>query len=283
MDHGKTVRIYGEACTTPVEKGKRWLDYYREYQSGKAPSWKNTSTIQRILPIIHPTYPDCDNLLWSDQQRADLFIQEWKEYESSGTLPNLLILSLPNDHSAGTSPEWPTPSAMVADNDLALGRIIETISHSPYWDSTAIFVTEDDSQGGWDHLSPSRTIGLVISPYSNGQLVTSQYNQTSMVRTIEQILGIPPMNLIDATAIPLFDCFGKTKTAWKFKSLPSNIPLDQMNKPMARLKGMERKYARQSKKEVFEEVDGGEDEKMNQILWYHFKGVQTYPGAEIQH
>jgi hypothetical protein len=282
LDHGKTVRVYGEACTTPVTKGKKWIDYYRDYQSGKQPDWKNTSTIQRLLPIIHPTFPDCDNLLWSDQQRADLFLQEWKAYEASGQLPNLLMLSLPNDHSAGTSPDFPTPSAMVADNDLALGRILEAITHSPFWDSTVVFVTEDDSQGGWDHLSPYRTVGLVVSPYNQGGTITTRYNQTSVVRTIEQILGIPPMNFIDATAMPMYDCFGSTRTSNRFTALANNIPLDQMNKSMARLRGVERALARQSKKEVFEEVDGGEDEKMNRILWYHFKGKEAYPGETVQ-
>jgi hypothetical protein len=282
LDHGKTVRVYGEACTTPVTKGKKWIDYYRDYQSGKQPDWKNTNTIQRLLPIIHPTFPDCDNLLWSDQQRADLFLQEWKAFEASGQLPNLMILSLPNDHSAGTSPDFPTPSAMVADNDLALGRILEAITNSQFWDSTVVFVTEDDSQGGWDHLSPYRTVGLVVSPYNQSGTITTRYNQTSVVRTIEQILGIPPMNFIDATALPMYDCFGSTRTSNRFTALANNIPLDQMNKPMARLRGVDRAMARQSKKEVFEEVDGGEDEKMNRILWYHFKGKEAYPGETVQ-
>src|SRR5206468_8909253 len=96
------------------------------------------------------------------------------------------------------------------DNDLALGRIVEALSRSRFWDSTAIFVTEDDSQSGWDHVSAYRTVGFVISPYSHLQkTVHTNYNQTCIVRTIEQILGIPPMNIIDATALPLFDCFNK--------------------------------------------------------------------------
>ena len=143
--------------------------------------------------------------MFSDQLRADVFIDEWKRYEqeAADSLPDLMVLSLPDDHTAGTSPDFPTPRAMVADNDLALGRIIDVISHSRYWDSTVIFITEDDSQSGWDHISPYRTTGQVVSRYSAlGRAVHTNYNQTSMVRTIEQILGLPPMNSIDATALP---------------------------------------------------------------------------------
>ena len=115
-----------------------------------------------------------------------------------------MVLSLPDDHTAGTSPNFPTPQARVADNDLALGRIIDVITHSRFWDSTVVFITEDDSQSGWDHISPYRTTGQVVSRYSAlGKTVHTNYNQTSMVRTIEQILGLPPMNIIDATASPI--------------------------------------------------------------------------------
>ena len=119
-----------------------------------------------------------------------------------------MILALPADHTAGTAPGFPTPRAMVADNDLALGRIIEAVTKSRFWKNTVIFVTEDDSQAGWDHVSAYRTTGFVISPYSRLQkTVHTNYNQTCIVRTIEQILGIPPMNSIDATALPMFNCF----------------------------------------------------------------------------
>jgi hypothetical protein len=192
-------------------------------------------------------------------------------------MPNLMILSLPNDHSAGTSPSFPTPYSMVADNDLALGRIIEHITNSKYFDSTVIMITQDDSQGGWDHISGYRTVGVVVSAYSTGKLVTTNYNQTSMVRTIEQILGIPPMNVLDATATPMFDCFSPTKTVGAFKKLSNNIPLDQMNKPLSALKGREKKYALKSMNEVYNEVDGGEDDEMNEIIWFYTKGRKNYP------
>lgn len=277
LDHGKTVRIFGEACETEYNRSLKWQDLYKNYQSGISPDWHNLSTIARIRPIISKTYPDCDNIAFSDQQRADIFIEEWKQSEQNNTLPNLMVVSLPNDHSAGTSPEFPTPNAMVADNDLAVGRIIEMISKSKSWDSTVIFITQDDSQSGWDHISAYRTVGLVISPYSSGKLVTTMYNQTSMLRTIEQILGIPPMNVIDATASLMTDCFQPNKNGTAYTKLANNIPLDQMNRNLNALRGKERKMALQSQNEVFNEVDGGEDDTMNRILWYYAKGNARYP------
>ncbi len=121
-----------------------------------------------------------------------------------------MVMALPNDHTAGTSPQHPTPRAMAADNDVALGHIIAALSHSKFWQNTVVFVTEDDSQNGWDHVSAYRTVGMVISPYSRlGTVVSTDYNQTSMIRTIEQILGLPPMNIEDASAAPMFDVFTK--------------------------------------------------------------------------
>jgi YVTN family beta-propeller protein len=271
MDHGKKVRIYGEACTTIYDNNLKWLDLYRKYQAGEKPNWKNTSTIDNILPVISPEFPDNDNMVFSDQQRADIFIREWDEYEKGDSLPHLMIVSLPNDHSAGTSPNFPTPNAMVADNDLAVGRIIERISKSRYFDSTVILITQDDSQSGWDHISAYRTVGLVISAYPAEGVVTTNYNQTSMVRTIEQILGIPPMNILDATASPMVDCFSKTKNIRPYTALGNNVPLDEMNKPLSQLRGKDRKYAIKSMNELYNEVDGGRDDEMNEIIWHYVK------------
>ena len=280
LDHGKTVRMFGEACETEYDRKLKWADLYKRYKDGVQPDWHNETTIARIRPIIHPTYPDCDNIAFPDQQRADIFIKEWQQYEQDGALPNLLIMSLPNDHTAGTSPNFPTPNAMVADNDLAVGRIMETITKSKYWDSTVVFITEDDSQSGWDHISAYRTIGLVVSPYSTGKLVTANYNQTSILRTIEQILGVPPMNVIDATANLMTECFQPTKNTNPYTAVPNNISLNEMNADLKALRGEARKYAIQSQSEVFNEVDGGEDDKMNRIIWFYAKGNAPYPAKK---
>jgi hypothetical protein len=281
LDHGKKVRIYGEACLTHYDTKMNWIDIYNKYVNHEALDFKNTSTIARIRPVISPDYPDCDNINITDQIRADVFISEWKkiELEQGDNLPHLMVLSLPNDHTSGTSERFPSPRAMVADNDLALGRIIETITHSRFWDSTVVFVSEDDSQSGWDHISSYRTTCQVISPYSNlGKTIHTNYNQTSMVRTIEQILGIPPMNVMDATALPMFDCFTDKKRSYAYQFIPNNIPLNEMNKPVAELNGKAKYYAKLSARKVFKELDGGDDVMMNKILWFDAKGNIPYPG-----
>jgi YVTN family beta-propeller protein len=280
LDHGKSVRVFGEACETMYDTKLQWKELYEQYKGGIKPNWYNASTIARLRPIISTTFPDCDNMVFSDQQRADIFMQEWKQYEQGDSLPNLMILSLPNDHTAGTSPEFPTPDAMVADNDLALGRIVDMISKSKYWDSTVIFITQDDSQSGWDHVSAYRTVGLVVSPYSAGKLINTHFNQVSMLRTMEQILGIPPMNIMDATSRLMTDCFNTTKKSQVFNYLPNHIPLDKMNKPLQALSGKERKFAEISQREIFREVDGGEDDRMNRVIWHYTKGDVPYPGKK---
>ena len=280
LDHGKTVRVFGEACKTIYNSKLRWLDLYNKYVNKEFIELSNVTTIARLRPVISPRFPDCANESIPDQIRAEEFIKEFKliEQKSGDSLPNLMILSLPCDHTAGTAPGYPIPAAMVADNDLALGRIIETISNSRFRDSTVIFVTQDDSQSGWDHISPYRSPFLVISPYSVfNKTIHTNYNQTSAVRTIEQILGIPPMNIIDATSMPMFDCFSKQPVAYSYQLIQNRIPLNEMNKPLAQLKGKARYYALLSANSAFKEVDGGDDETMNAILWFNAKGNVKYP------
>ncbi len=282
LDHGKTVRIYGEACTTNVDKQLDWKQIYQLHEMNQPFDAKNVSTISRVRPILSAAYPGYDDARITDQLRADAFVKELKEYESrpGDEWPQLMVLSLPNDHTTGMSPGYPTPRAMVADNDLALGRIVEAISHSRFWDSTAIFVTEDDSQNGWDHISAYRTTGFVISPFSRLQrTVSTNYNQTSLVRTIEQILGIPPMNAMDGTALPMFDCFTDKKDTTAYTFIPNRTPLNEMNHPLAELRGRARKYARMSLENKQDEIDEGDDDIFNRILWWATKGSRHYPAV----
>src|SRR2546425_5202074 len=117
-------------------------------------------------------------------------------------------MDLPSNHTLKTNPPAPPPAAKVADNDLALGQIIEAISHSKFWKDTCIFAIEDDPQAGFDHVSSYRTTAYIASPYTRrGAVIHTGYNQTSLIRTIELMLGLPPMNQLDATATPMFDCF----------------------------------------------------------------------------
>ncbi|GAB2565602.1 hypothetical protein GCM10027190_13910 [Spirosoma areae] len=285
LDHGKTVRIYGEACTCEFDKKQyNWKNLYQSQQAGKPFSYTNTTTISRVRPILAMNFPGCDDETISDQMRADAFIKELNETAAnpSADLPNLMVMSLPNDHTAGTNPAFPTPRAMVADNDLAVGRIVDAVTHSRFAASTVIFITEDDSQAGWDHLSAYRTTGFVISPYSRLQkTIHTNYNQTSVVRTMEQILGLPPMNVIDATALPMFDCFtDKPDLSFAYKSLPNRIDLTEMNPSPAGLKGDALRFAKQSIRYGFDFIDRGHDDLLNRILWFTAKGKKRYP-AEL--
>ncbi len=280
LDHGKTVRIYGEACVPKWKGNTNWMDIYQLYKDKKTFEFENITTISRVKPIMSPTYPCYDGPKINDQLRADAFLKELKEYEAmpGDQWPQLVILALPADHTAGMRAGYPTPRAMVADNDLALGRIFEAISKSRFWDSTAVFVTEDDSQSGWDHVSGYRTTGLVLSPYSRLQTtVHVNYNQTCMVRTIEQILGIPPMNAIDATALPMFACFTGKFNNRPYTPLPNNIALDEMNKSPTALTGHAKRFALLSATPQFDHIDKGDDDLLNRILWFSVKGDEKYP------
>ena len=282
LDHGKTVRIYGEACTTNVAKDMDWTKIYHLFQDHQPFDAGNVTTISRVRPILSASFPGYDDPRITDQLRADAFIRELKEYEGrpGDEWPQLMVMSLPDDHTTGMSPGFPTPRAMVADNDLALGRIIEAVTHSRFWDSTAIFVTEDDSQSGWDHISAYRTTGFVISPYSRLQkTISTDYNQTSLLRTIEQILGIPPMNAMDATALPMFDCFTGSPDTSAYTAIPNRIQLDEMNHSLSELRGRSRHYARMSLDNKVDEIDEADDDVFNRILWYATKGAVKYPSA----
>jgi YVTN family beta-propeller protein len=279
-DHGKTVRIYGEACAPHYDTKLDWTTIYNNYNAGIPFTFYNTSTISRVRPMLCPTYPGSDELKITDQIRATAFIKELKDYEDKpgDALPNLMVMALSGDHTEGTRPGLPKPEAMVADNDLALGRIIEALSKSRFWKNTVIFITEDDSQAGWDHVSAYRTTGFVVSPYSRLQkTVSTNYNQTCIVRTIEQILGIPPMNIIDATALPMFNCFSDKPSDFPYQAVPNRIKINQINPKLAVLKGEALYYAKASSLPVFDHVDGGRDDLMNHILWFAAKGKKVYP------
>ncbi|HVX27680.1 MAG TPA: bifunctional YncE family protein/alkaline phosphatase family protein [Parafilimonas sp.] len=280
LDHGKSVRIYGEACIPVFDKSLLWKDIYQLYKDDKPFNFKNVTTISRVRPILSDTYPGYDGHAIADQLRAKAFIDDLHKYEKlpGDQLPALMVIALPADHTAGMSPNFPTPRAMVADNDLALGKIVQAVSSSRFWDSTVIFVTEDDSQNGWDHVSAYRTTGFVFSAYSvMNKTIHTNYNQTCMVRTIEQILGIPPMNIIDATALPMFDCFTNNKQSTSYNVIANKIPLDEMNRSVSELNGKAKQYAAASMQPQYDHIDGGDDNLLNRIIWYSTMGKKPYP------
>src|SRR5215469_6613303 len=220
------------------------------------------------------------NLNVPDVRRAAGFIKSLKQFETNGDFPNLAILWLANDHTSGTRYHSPTPEAQIADNDLAFGQIVDAVSHSPFWTNTCIFAVEDDPQAGWDHVSGYRTTAYVISAYTKRHTVVStQYNQTSLIRTMELMLGLPPMNQMVATATPMFDCFSSTPDYTPYDAVTNNVPLDEMNNNPNDISDAQlRKDALVSAKLPLEKEDQCPEDLFNHILWRAAKGSKTpYP------
>jgi YVTN family beta-propeller protein len=280
LSHGKSARIYGEASSPVMDEKLGWIDIYNKYKNGEKIDFSNSTTIEHVRKILSQTYPSFGNHKFSDAMRADALIKELNDFEASpgDQLPELMVVALPNDHTAGMRPGFPTPRAMVADNDAALGKIVEAFTKSRFWKNTVIFVVEDDSQAGWDHVSAYRTVCLVLSPYSRLRNVNhTYYIQPSLVRTIEQILGLPPMNIQDAIANPMINCFGTIPDTTLYKALPSNIPINEMSAPLTSLSGKALHFAKKSMLPEFEGVDSGNDDLLNRILWFAAKGNTDYP------
>ena len=281
LAHKKSIRNYGEFMAPKV----RWSDPARKgtppylacYRTWKGESqevvFESEPSVESIRPFSPTGYVGWEMSV-PDQFRADFILRELKEFEARGEFPQLTIICLPNDHTSGTSAGCPTPASCMADNDLALGRIVEGLSQSRFWKEMAILAIEDDPQAGWDHISGYRTTAYCISPYSKrGQTVSTQYNTTSLIRTIEQILGLPPMNQFDASATPMFDCFTDKADLTPFKSVPNRVPLDQMNpNPAAILDQLLKKDAILSASLNFREVDKAPEDVLNRILWRALKG-----------
>jgi YVTN family beta-propeller protein len=204
-----------------------------------------------------------------DTDNVDIFLKEFRQFEKNDSLPRFMIMSLGEDHTTGTKPGTFTPEACVASNDLALGRLVEAISHSKYWTSMAIFVIEDDAQDGPDHVDAHRTVGLVISPYTKRRFVDStQYSTVSMIRTLELILGLPPLSQYDAAARPMFASFTDRPDLTAYQASPARIALDSVNSKTA--------YgAARSARMDFSDYDRVDPAELNEILWRAVKGEKA--------
>jgi YVTN family beta-propeller protein len=292
LAHGRTVCDFGEFTSDkkqwkdPARKGKPgFLDCYRDFINGADEiALTDEPDIEALRPYIVTNTVGWD-LDVPDVFRAAQFIKELKQFEAAGNFPNFVIVWLPNDHTSATKFGSPTPTAQVADNDLAFGQIVEAVSHSRFWTNTCIFAIEDDPQSGWDHVSGYRTTAYVVSPYTKRrQVVSTQYNQTSLLRTMELMLGLPPMNQMDATATPMFDCFTNTPDFTAFTAVTNNVPLDEMNPPPKLISDPRlRKDAYVSAKLPLEKEDQCPEDLFNHILWRAMKGSQTpYPAWAVK-
>jgi YVTN family beta-propeller protein len=289
VESKKTLRNYGEFMMPRV----RWKDPKRggrpDFTACFA-AWKAGAGQGEVVfasaPAIESLRPfsPLDTVGWDmsvpDQFRADYVIRELADFEKRGEYPSLVIICLPNDHTSGTAKGCPTPEACMADNDLALGRIVEALSKSRFWPKMAIFVIEDDPQNGWDHVSGYRTTCYVASPYAKREVtVSTRYNTTSVLRTIGQILGMKPMNQFDASATPMFDCFTNVADLRPFTALPATVPLDRMNgDPKATLDPVLEAGAIASAAMNFDEIDRAPENALNRVLWHAMKGPNAaYP------
>lgn len=252
---GLTYRTYGE--------------YARRVSEGE----DVTASKPGLVGHVAPGY-----LGWGarDPENAAEFIREFDDYvaqydspDAEKRLPNFMVMCLPEDHTKGTRPGVPTPTAAVASNDYGLGLIVDRVSHSPYWKETAIFVIQDDSQDGPDHVDARRTIAQVISPYTKRRTVDSTlYTTSSMIRTIELLLGLPPMSQYDAAATPMYASLGDTADFTPFDHIAPSYDINEMNLKTA------------WGADISEQMDWTEfDEQpmfaLNEIVWKSVKGADS--------
>jgi len=246
---GKSLRVYGE---------------YGVFEKGSTRSQK-----KKIAPFTSAEYPAFDMSI-QDQRRADVWIADLQGFVKSGRMPALEILHLPNDHTAGAKPGMPTPRACMADNDLAVGRIVEALSKSPFWRSTAVFVLEDDAQAGPDHVDSHRSVLLVISPYSRAGVVHRFANTTDVLATIEEILGLGSLSQFDHFGRPLRELFTEKPDLSPYQALVPGVPLTETNPANG-------PAAKESALLDLRSPDSSPDELFNRILWRTLKGDAEMP------
>lgn len=212
-----------------------------------------------------------------DWERADVFINELKEFERTDSLPRFMVMSLGENHTEGTKPGAFTPKAKVASNDLGVGKIVEACSQSKFWKEMAIFIIEDDAQNGPDHVDAHRTPALVVSPYVRRHTVDSTfYTTTSLLRTMELMLGLPPLTEYDAASTPLYNTFTMQADYTPYKALPARIDLNAKNGQLAY--GAQRSLALNFS--TYDDLSVADEDALNRVLWHSIKGAGTpYPGT----
>jgi len=236
---------------------------------------ENYTSEEALIGHFSPTYPSY-NLSITDNTRVDRWLEEFRAYEQNGQLPQFQIVRLGNNHTEGTVPGKKTPRAHVADNDLAVGRLVEAVTSSKYWATTAIFIIEDDAQNGPDHVDAHRSTAFIISPYTKRKFVDStMYTGSSMLRTMELILGLPPMSQYDAAAIPMFNAFTNTADLTPFKKRDARIDLNEINAANA-------PGAQKSASWDFSKEDTLPDIEFNEVIWKSVKGANSPMPAPVR-
>ena len=258
----------------------KFLEQYRagEDFQGRFETVAPIAPLNRHLIKDYPAY----GLQVPDVVRAHIFLRHLKAWEEQGKMPNLVMVQLPSDHTAGTTPGFSTPKACLADNDLATGQIVEALSKSKFWKRMLILVVEDDAQAGVDHVDGHRTVALAISPYiRRGAIDSTFYSQTSLVKTIELILGRPTMSLFDLIANDMRNSF---QLAPDYRPFTAEVPRQSIYDVSPRantLRGPARKAAEESARMNFQIPDAAPTEKVNRMIWASVRGWETpYPVAK---
>lgn len=258
-----------------AQKGLSYRNYgeFAARQSDGSSMAPKSELLGTLHGHVAPNY-----LSWGarDTENAKEFLREFDAFEAhfddtdpALRLPNLMVLALPEDHTVGTKPGKPTPRAAVASNDLALGQIVDRITHSRYWPETAIFVIQDDAQDGSDHVDARRTIGQAISPYTRrGTVDSTLYTTSGMLRTIELLLGLEPMSQFDAAATPMYAALGDVPDLTPFTHLPAAIDINELN-------AEKNPGAQASLQMDFSDLDRAPMFALNEIVWKSVKGEDS--------
>jgi DNA-binding beta-propeller fold protein YncE len=286
---GLTVRDYGEFvvaddATFKPRRPKDWFEAWEDRRTAKHEfTFVPHTRVAGLAPFVHPTvhyWP----LIQSDQSRADEFIKDLTNRIRTNTVPNLMIMSLPCDHTEGEDPAYPQPQSMMADNDLGLGRVVDAVSHSAIWKDTCIFVIEDDSQSGLDHVDGHRTPYLVISPYTKRHwLDHTFYNTDSMIRSMELMLGFGPMNRFDKMATPIVNCFTDQMDLAPYDVRPNNVVLNLTNpgrNPIA-MTADDKYWMKKTMALDWSHPDGPDASTLDQIIWHSLRPTEPFPGKVL--
>jgi YVTN family beta-propeller protein len=262
-DHGVSFRDYGEFitagdCSEPAEQRVNVSDVTR---------------LRGEFDTVDTRYPGYTLECADHTTREPEWEREFRAYERDGALPALTILRLPNDHTRGTTSGAATPQAYVADNDVALGRVVDVVSHSRFWSSTAIFVTEDDAQNGPDHVDAHRTIALLISPWVGGGVDSTHLDTSSMIATIEDVLGLPSMSLTDRRVARMWKLFAGAPDLRPYEALtPTVVPFGE---PHAPLNGAGAPLSGASARWDFTREDATPEIALNRAIWKSVKGARS--------
>jgi YVTN family beta-propeller protein len=290
----KSVEVFGEYAAHfdgPAEKPVPWADWYHDAQvmNGKVKEplrvnlgdFQAKSDVPSLDKLLDRNFPGFDTDI-PDQYRFEIFLRQFQRHVEHQDLPDLTIMTLCDDHTGGIVPGIPTPRAQVADNDLAFGRLVDVISHSPYWKDSVIIAVEDDAAYGVDHVDGHRSPVYVVSPYArHGVVDHTYYTQIDVVRTLEQILGLLPMNQKDLVAVPMTTAFTNVPDYTPFQSVPNEFALDEMN-PAQSASRIRQAWTQESIKQFAaqpQKPDVGDENKTKRAIWYaSFDFKRPFPG-----